>query len=211
MARFVGPYCKVCRREGAKLFLKGDRCNTEKCSFAKRPYPPGHKGKFFRPGKSSYYSLQLREKQKVKKIYGLLERQFRRYFEVASRTKGKTGKVLIQLLERRLDNVIFRLLYATSRNQARQIVSHGFVFVNGKRVNIPSYLIDKDDRIEIRTTEKQKTFIKTNVESSLKTRSIPAWLFQDKEKFSGEILRLPEKEDLTIPIDEQLIVELYSK
>ena len=209
MGRYLDSKCRLCRREGAKLFLKGTRCNTDKCSFAKRPYPPGERGKLGLSSKQSYYALQLREKQKVKRMYGVLERQFRRYFELASHYKEGTGKRLIQILERRLDNVIFRLLFALSRNQARQFVRHGFVFVNNRRVNIPSYLVSKDDKIEVRI--KNSKIIKENIEVASKTRSVPSWLFQDKDNLRGEVLRLPEKEDLSIPINEQMIIELYSK
>jgi len=209
MGRYLDSKCRLCRREGAKLFLKGTRCNTDKCSFAKRPYPPGERGKLGLSSKQSYYALQLREKQKVKRMYGVLERQFRRYFKLASHYKEGTGKRLIQILERRLDNVIFRLLFALSRNQARQFVKHGFVFVNNRRVNIPSYLVSKDDKIEVRI--KNSKIIKENIEVASKTRSVPSWLFQDKDNLRGEVLRLPEKEDLSIPINEQMIIELYSK
>ncbi len=209
MARYLDSKCKLCRREGTKLFLKGQRCNTDKCSFAKRPYPPGERGKLGLSGKQSYYALQLREKQKAKRMYGVLERQFRRYFELASHYKGETGKRLVQILERRLDNVVFKLLFASSRSQARQFVRHGFVFVNNKRVNVPSYLVSKDDRIEIKV--KNAKLIKTNIEISSKTRSVPSWLFQDKDDLKGEVLRLPGKEDLAVPINEQMIIELYSK
>ena len=209
MARYLDSKCRLCRREGARLYIRGTRCNTDKCSFAKRPYPPGERGKFGLSGKQSYYALQLREKQKVKRMYGVLERQFRRYFELASHYIGETGKRLVQVLERRLDNVIFRLLFALSRNQARQFVRHGFVFVNNRRVNIPSYLVSKDDKIEVRI--KNSKIIKGNIEVASKTRSVPSWLFQDKDNLRGEVLRLPEKEDLSIPINEQMIIELYSK
>ncbi len=209
MARYIGPVCKLCRREGAKLFLKGTKCITESCPMTKRPYAPGEHGK--RGSKPSYYSQQLREKQKVKRIYGVLERQFRRYFSLADRSKEVTGKVLTQLLERRLDNVIFRLLFALSRAQARQIVRHGFVFVNGRRVNIPSYLVKPDDKIEIKGADNIKKMIKENIEVNSKNRSVVAWLFQDKDNLKGEVLRMPEREDISLPINEQLIVELYSK
>jgi len=210
MARYLGSKCRICRREGSKLFLKGNRCSTERCSFVKRPYAPGEKGKMGKVTKASYYAQQLREKQKVKRMYGILERQFRKYFHEAARVKGKTGRALIQLLERRLDNVIFRLLFAVSRNQARQIVRNGFVYVNGRKVNIPSFLVKKDDKIQVKMKQKQ-AFAKDNLEVASKSRSVPAWLFQDKENFRGEILRLPEKEDLVLPINDQMIIELYSK
>jgi len=193
-----------------KLFLKGNRCITEKCSFAKRPTPPGAKPAR-RRSKPSYYALQLREKQKVKQMYGMLERQFRRFFYVASKSRGATGKVLIQLLERRIDNVIYRSLYAFSRNQARQIVRHGFVFINGKRVNIPSYLVGEGEKVEIKGKDSFKQVLKENYDLNSKDRSIPPWIEVAKDNFSIKIVRFPEKEDLVIPVDEQLIVELYSK
>jgi small subunit ribosomal protein S4 len=161
--------------------------------------------------KPSYYALQLREKQKVKRMYGVLERQFKRFFKLASKSKGVTGRMLLQLLERRLDNVVYRALFALSRNQARQIVRHGFVFIKGKRVNIPSYITKEGEEIEIRGKESIKKMIKENIEISSKERSVPSWLEVDKDSLKVKILRLPEKEDIGIPINEQLIVELYSK
>lgn len=208
MARYINAVCRLCRREGEKLFLKGTKCTTEKCSLAKRTYAPGQHGTA-KP-KLSNYGLQLREKQKVKRIYGILERQFRRYFSIASKSKGVTGKVLLQLLERRLDNVIFRLGIGLSRAQARQIVRHNFVYVNSKRVNIPSYLISKNDTIQIKPKEKSKNTINENLELS-KDRSVPSWLEFNKNELAAKVLRLPEKEDIQQPIQEQLIVELYSK
>ncbi len=209
MARYRGPRCKLCRREGLKLFLKGHKCNTPQCSFTKRPYAPGERGK--KPNrKPSYYGLQLREKQKVKRMYGVLERPFRRYFELASKSTGVTGEVLLQCLERRLDNVVFRLLFASSRSEARQMVKHDMFLVNGRKVDIPSYRVKKDDKIEIRGSGRI-TQIKERIEALSKEKSVVSWLFLDKERIKGEILRLPEKEDLTIPINERLIVELYSK
>ncbi|MCD6539920.1 MAG: 30S ribosomal protein S4 [Candidatus Omnitrophica bacterium] len=210
MAKYTGSRCRLCRREGTKLFLKGEKCTSEKCPFSKRPYPPGMKGRLS-SSKASYYALQLREKQKVKRIYGVLERQFRRYYQLASKSKGVTGKLLLQFLERRLDNVVFRLLFALSRSQARQIVRHGFVFVNGRRVDIPSFLVRVNDKIEIRSNSKIIDIIKKNIETASKERSVVSWLFLDKENLKAEVLRLPEKEDITAPISEQLIVELYSK
>lgn len=211
MGRYLGSKCRLCRREGMKLFLKGTRCTTEKCSFAKRPYPPGLHGKMSGRTKSSYYALQLREKQKVKRMYGMLERQFKRFFQMAVRSKGVTGKNLIQLLERRLDNVVYRALFSLSRNQARQIVNHGLVFVNGRRLNIPSFIVRECDLIEIRAKESFKKEIKNYIEINSKERSVPEWLEVDKDNLTVKVLRLPVKEDLTLPINEQLIVELYSK
>ncbi|MFH0877754.1 MAG: 30S ribosomal protein S4 [Candidatus Omnitrophota bacterium] len=209
MARYLGPSCRLCRREMMKLFLKGSRCYTEKCSLARRAFPPGQHGQSRKP-KLSNYGLQLREKQKVKRIYGVLERQFRRYFKIASKTKGVTGKVLLQELERRLDNVIFRLCLATSHMQARQIVRHGSVYVNNRRVNIPSFSVRQGDAIEVRGKDGVKKAIKANVDLS-KDRGVPPWLEADLENFKGKVVRLPDREDIQMPIQEQLIVELYSK
>lgn len=210
MARYTGPTCKLCRKEGLKLFLKGYKCNSPQCPFSKRPYAPGEQGKA-RKSKPSYYALQLREKQKTKRIYGILERQFRRYFYLSSKSKGASGRMLLQLLERRLDNVIFRFMFASSRHQARQLVRHNLIIVNGKKVNIPSYLVKKDDKIGVKESGETEKIVKENIEGLSKERSVASWLFLDKEKLRGEVLRLPEKEDLTIPINERLIVELYSK
>lgn len=209
MGRYLGPKCKLCRREGMKLFLKGAKCNSPSCAFSRRPHPPGERK---RSGvKPSYYALQLREKQKVKRMYGLLERQFKRYFRLAHSSRGITGKVLLQLLERRLDNVVFRLLFAHSRNQARQIVCHGFIYVNGRRVNIPSYLVKVDDKIEVKAKGSIRKMIEENIENISSVRSVSSWLFLDRENLCGEVIRLPEKEDLAVPVNEQLIVEFYSK
>ncbi len=210
MARYTGSVCRLCRREQEKLFLKGPKCNTEKCPVTKRDYAPGQHGPSKSRLKLSNYGLQLREKQKVKRMYGILERQFRRYFRIASKTKGVTGKVLLQLLERRLDNVIFRLGLAVSRASARQIVRHNFIYVNSKRVNIPSYLTNKDEVIELRAKEKAQKKIRENLEMT-KERSVPGWLEFDSGVLKARVLRLPEKEDIQQPIQEQLIVELYSK
>jgi len=208
MARYINAVCRLCRRQGEKLFLKGNRCTGPKCAIIKRSFAPGDHGK--NKPKLSNYGLQLKEKQKVKRIYGVLEKQFRRYFKIASKTKGVTGKVLLQLLERRLDNVIFRLGLAVSRSQARQIVRHNFVYVNSRRVNIPSYSIDKDEIIEIKAKDKAKNKLKDNLELS-KDRSVPSWLEFNVQEFKARVLRLPEKVDIQQPIQEQLIVELYSK
>lgn len=209
MARYTDSVCRLCRRDGEKLFLKGTRCLTEKCAVARRAYAPGQHGEKART-KLSNYGLQLREKQKVKWMYGVMEKQFRRYFDIASKTKGVTGKVLLQLLERRLDNVIFRMGLAASRAEARQIVRHNHVYVNSKRVNIPSYSVSQNDTVEIKAKEKAKNSIKDNLELT-KDRTLPAWLEFDSQELKAKILRLPEKEDLKSPIQEQLIVELYSK
>ena len=208
MARYTGPVCRLCRREGEKLFLKGTKCETGKCAFSKRAYAPGQHGKL--RVKLSNYGMQLREKQKVKRMYGILERQFRKYFNIASKRKGVTGKVLLQLLERRIDNVIFRLGLAASRSEGRQLVRHNFIYVNSQRVNIPSYLIDSSDMIQLRTKEKSLKAIRENLEMT-KGREVPAWLEFDPQKLEAKVLRLPEKEDIPHQIQEQLIVELYSK
>lgn len=209
MGRYTEAKCRLCRRAGMKLFLKGTRCVTEKCAIAKRPTLPGvHTRSRAKP---TNYALQLREKQKVKRMYGMLERQFKRFFNIASRSKGVTGRVLIQLLERRIDNIIYRALFASSRNQARQIVNHGFVFIGGKRVDIPSYTVKEGQAIEIKAKETVKKGIKENIEASSKERSVPSWLTVDKDNLKINVSRLPEKEDLVIPVDEHLIVELYSK
>jgi small subunit ribosomal protein S4 len=211
MGRYIGAVCRLCRRQGEKLFLKGTRCNTEKCAATKRAFPPGQHGQA-KGGRSklSNYGVQLREKQKVKRIYGIMEKQFRRYFQTAAKTKGVTGKVLLQLLERRLDNAIFRMGIANSRVQARQIVRHNFVYVNSRRVNIPSFLLDKDDVVQVKGKDKAMIKIKDNLELS-KDRTVPTWLEFDKNQFSAKITRLPGKEDIQQTIQEQLIVELYSK
>ena len=209
MGRYTGAVCRLCRRQGEKLFLKGTKCQTEKCAVNKRAYPPGQHGEGKRK-KLSNYGMQLKEKQKVKRIYGVLERQFRKYFEVASKTKGVTGKMLLQLLERRLDNVVFRMGMGISRSQARQIVRHNLIAVNSRRVNIPSYLVDKDDVVEIKSKDKPKIKIKDNLELS-KDRTVPSWLEFSAAEMKGKVLRLPEKTDIQQPIQEQLIVELYSK
>lgn len=209
MGRYIDASCRICRRQKEKLFLKGTRCYTEKCGVAKRAYAPGQHGENTR-SKLSNYGLQLKEKQKVRRMYGVLERQFRKYFELASRTKGVTGKVLLQTLERRLDNVIFRMGIAISRPQARQFVRHNMVLVNAKRVNIPSYLVEKDDLIQIKVKDRTLKKIKENLEIS-KDRSVPAWLQLNAADLNAKVLRLPEKEDIDQSIQEQLIVELYSK
>lgn len=211
MARYIKADCRLCRREGLKLFLKGTRCYTEKCAIAKRPFAPGQHGQSgARKQKLSNYGIQLREKQKVKRIYGVMEKQFRRYFDIASKSKGVTGKVLLQLLERRLDNVVFVSGFAISRDQARQITSHNLVYVNGRRVNVPSYLIKSNDVIELKGNPKVIEYVKQNFKLSA-DRTKPSWLEVNEEKLAIKILRLPGKEDIQLPIEEQLIVELYSK
>jgi len=210
MARYTDAVCRLCRREQKKLFLKGTKCTTEKCPVAKRAYAPGQHGPTKTRMKLSNYGLQLREKQKVRRIYGVLEKQFRRYFSIASKSKGVTGKVLLQLLERRLDNVIFRLGLGLSRSHARQIVRHNFVLVNHKRVNIPSYSVNTGDNIQIKAKDKARNKLKENLEFS-KDRTVPSWLEFNPQEFTAKVLRLPEKNDIQQPIEEQLIVEFYSK
>jgi small subunit ribosomal protein S4 len=207
MARYSGPACRLCRREGMKLFLKGERCYTEKCAIEKRNFPPGQHGKT-RKQKLAGYGVQLREKQKVKRIYGVLEDQFRRYFEAADRTRGITGETLLQLLERRFDNVVYRLGLATSRPQARQLVRHGHFLVNGKKVDIPSYSLRAGDVVTIKATSTKSATILHAMEE-VKGRGVPGWLTFDGE--AGKIMSLPTREQINLPVQEQLIVELYSK
>lgn len=200
--------CRLCRREGVKLYLKGTRCETEKCAFERRGYAPGQHGQ--RRKKDTEYGLQLREKQKVKRIYGLFERQFRRYFSIAARKKGVTGETLLQLLEQRLDNTIYRLGFAESRRQARQVVRHGMILVNGKKVDIPSYNLKAGDKISILERFKENVGLKRSLET-LQKRGVPLWLEVDTGTFSGTFKKVPTKDEIALPIQEQLIVELYSK
>ena len=208
MARYTGSVCRLCRRENLKLFLKGERCYTDKCAIERRNYPPGQHGQA-RP-KFSEYSIQLREKQKVKRIYRLLENQFRRTFASAARVKGITGETLLVLLERRLDNVTYRLGFASSRAEARMFVRHGHILVNGKRVNIPSYLVRVGDVISVKERSRQLGKVVTAMEGAQR-RGVPEWAEVDREAFSGRIKVLPTRSDITMPINEKLIVELYSK
>ena len=208
MGRDLGASCRLCRREGEKLFLKGARCYTHKCAIARREYAPGQHG--IKRAKLSNFGLQLREKQKVKRIYHLFERQFRNYFRKAAGSKGVTGSVLLQFLERRLDNVIYQMGFATSRKQGRQIVGHGLVTVNGRLVNIPSYQVRENDEIKIKADSKISKFIKANLEIN-KERKLLAWLQVDPDGLTGKIIRFPQREEVTQPISEQLIVELYSR
>jgi len=209
MARDTQASCRKCRREGEKLFLKGTRCHTHRCSFDRRAYAPGDHGT--RRVKLSNYGLQLREKQKVKRIYGILEKQFRLYFGKAVRKKGVTGSILLQFLERRLDNTIYRMGFASSRKQARQIVGHGFVTVNDRRVDIPSYLLKQHDEVSLKMGGgKGEKLVKENLDT-IQNRAVPAWLSVDADHYKGKVLRLPEREDIAFPVNEQLIVELYSR
>lgn len=209
MARYVGPVCRLCRREGMKLFLKGERCYGEKCAIERRNVPPGQHGKG-RKAKLIGYGLQLREKQRVKRMYGVLERQFRRYFETADRKKGITGEILLQLLESRLDNVVYRLGFATSRAQARQLVRHGHFLVNERRADIPSYRLRAGDRVLVKPASAKNPAIKYAMEE-VKGRGIPEWLELDGAGSSGRLVAVPTREQLGLPVQEQLIVELYSK
>lgn len=208
MARYRGSVCRLCRRENLKLFLKGDRCYSDKCSFDRRGYPPGQHGQ--RRGKFSGYGVQLREKQKVKRIYCLSEKQFRLVFDKAERQKGITGANLLMLLERRLDNVVYRLGFVNSRTQGRHFVRHGHFLVNGKKVDIPSYVTKTGDVIEIREKSRNIQAIKDSVDAVVR-RGLPQWLELDKENLKGTVKGNPVREDITMPIQEQLIVELYSK
>lgn len=208
MARYTGPSCRLCRREGMELFLKGERCYTDKCAIKRRSYPPGQHGQ----GriKVSDYGVQLREKQKVRRIYGILENQFRGYFESADRMKGVTGENLLFLLERRLDNVAYRLGFATSRDEARQLVRHGHFTLNGRKVNIPSIQVKVGDVLQLREKSRKVAAISESLEGVVR-RGIPQWLELDKDAFKGTVKLIPVREDITMPIQEQLIVELYSK
>ncbi|WNG26338.1 30S ribosomal protein S4 [Cystobacter fuscus] len=208
MARYTASSCRICRRENLKMYLKGDRCYTDKCAIERRPYPPGQHGQG--RVKFSGYGVQLREKQKVKRMYGLLESQFRGYYHRASAAKGKTGENLLQQLELRLDNVVFRMGFADTRNEARQLVRHGHFTVNGKRVNIPSFAVKPGTTIEV--AEKSRKILR--IAEALETvdrRGVPQWIDLDKKSFKATVKSPPNREDLTMPIQEQLIVELYSK
>ncbi len=208
MARYKDEQCRICRREGQKLFLKGSRCYTDKCSISRRNYAPGQNGQ--KRKKLSEYGTQLREKQKTKAFYGVGEKQFRKYFELASKTRGKTGEVLLQLLESRLDNVVYRLGFGSSRAQSRMLVTHGAFEVNGKKVDIASYLVKPGDVIAVREIRKDNGTIKNNIEENA-SRPVPEWLEKDAEKLSGKVVRLAAREDIDLPVEEHLIVELYSK
>ncbi len=208
MARDTGPQCKQCRREGVKLFLKGERCLTDKCAIDRRGYPPGQHGRG-RRRKQSEYLQQLREKQKARRYYGLLEAQFRNYYEKAARQPGITGENLLRLIETRLDNVVYRLGFGASRRQARQLVMHGHFEVNGRRVDIPSYRVRPEDVIVFKQSD--QTLRDVIEEATDLTASVPAWLQADHDTLAGKVLRLPDREDIDVPVQEQLIIELYSK
>lgn len=208
MARYKDEQCRICRREGCKLFLKGDRCYSDKCSVTRRNYGPGDHGQ--KRSKLSEYGTQLREKQKTRYFYGVGEKQFRKYFEMASNKKGITGNNLLQILESRLDNVVYRLGFGVSRAQARQLVTHGNMEVNGKKVNIASYLVKPGDVISVREIKKDNPIIKENAQKGA-TRPIPEWLELDSEKLSGKVVRLVNRDEIDLAVEEHLIVELYSK
>jgi small subunit ribosomal protein S4 len=207
MARYTGPVCRLCRREKMKLFLKGPKCDSMKCPIERRPYPPGDHGR----GRirESEYMIQLREKQKARRIYGVLEKQFRRMYEEATRQKGITGENLLRMLETRLDNVAFRAMFGSSRNQARQLVRHGHVSVNGKRVTIPSYQVRKGDVVELRSKAQNMIVIQHNLDTL--DRTVPPWLEVDGNRTKVTVRDLPMREHIDVPVREQLIVELYSK
>jgi small subunit ribosomal protein S4 len=209
LANYTGSDCRICRRENMKLFLKGDRCYSDKCAFDRRSYPPGEHGER-RGRKTSDYGIQLREKQKIKRIYGLSEKQFHLFFERADRQKGITGTNLLVALERRLDNVVYRLGFASSRAQARQLVQHSHFLVNGKKVNIPSYEVKVGDSVEIRERSRTLQLIQDSMDAVVR-RGVPQWLDLEKENLKGMVKNLPVREDLTMPMQEQLVVELYSK
>ena len=208
MARYTDPVCRLCRREGLKLFLKGGRCYTKKCSFERRPTPPGQHG--VRRRKVGDYGLQLREKQKVRRVYGVLEKQFRNYFIEATRQSGVTGEALLRSLELRLDNAVFRLGYAPSRAAARQLVSHGHFAVNGVPTNIPSYRLKIGDRVEVRESHKERELFKT-IKETLRSHQAPDWLSLDAAKMAGSVLALPRRDQMPPEFNEQLVVEYYSR
>jgi small subunit ribosomal protein S4 len=209
VARYLGPRCKICRREGEKLFLRGSRCYTDKCSFTRRGYPPGQHGRAGRR-KLTQYATQLREKQKVKAIYGILEAQFRRFFQEAVRMPGASGENLLILLERRLDNVVYQLGFASSRSQARQFIRHGHILVDGKKIDIPSYLVKTNQVISVAEKMRKNAIVKRALEER-DPEKITGWLKLDKDNMRGTVLRLPKRSDITVPLQENLIVELYSK
>jgi len=209
LARYRGAECRQCRREKLKLFLKGDRCYSDKCAFERRSFAPGQHGQA-RVRKVSDYAIQLREKQKVRRIYGMLEGQFRKYFEIAERIKGVTGENLLMLLESRLDNVIYRLGYANSRNQGRQLVRHDHIQVNGRKVNIPSFRVSVNDVITVKEKSRKVGAINESLDAVVR-RGVPSWLELDKDNYKGTVKALPGRQEITMPIQEQLIVELYSK
>jgi small subunit ribosomal protein S4 len=212
MSKNTGPVCKLCRREGEKLFLKGQRCFTPKCAFEKRSYPPGEHGRMaqFRRRRVSDYQRQLRGKQKTRRIYGVGERQFRRYYRMAVKRRGKTGENLLQMLETRLDNVVYRMGFSESRAHARNLVVHGHFNVNGRRTNIPSMLIRPGDEVVVREGSRKRTYFKSLAKQA-EARTIPRWIERDTEKLSGKVILMPERQDIDASINEQLIIEYYSR
>lgn len=210
MARRREPSCKVCRREGRKLFLKGERCFSDKCAIERRNYPPGMHGRQGRFRRESDYGEQLRQKQAAKRVYGVREKQFRRYYELAERVRGRTGAALMSILERRMDNVVYRLGFADSRAQARQLVVHGHFNLNGRRLSVPSALVDAGDEISVRESSRNNGYF-TGLTEILEHRSVPEWLSLDAANMSGTVLNLPSREHIDTPIEEQLIVEYYSR
>ncbi|NPA26830.1 MAG: 30S ribosomal protein S4 [Chloroflexi bacterium] len=213
MGRYLGPVCRLCRREGEKLYLKGAKCFTEKCPFERRKYPPGQHGRMaaLRRSRESDFAKQLRAKQRAKRIYGVSERQFRRYFDAATQRRGLTGLNLLQILESRLDNVVYRLGFARSRAEARQLVTHGHFTVNGRRTDVPSYLLSPGDVVAVREGSRKRRFFQEIIPEWAAQRSVPAWLERDLDNLSGRVLRLPERGEIDATINEQLIVEYYSR
>jgi len=212
MARYTGPVCKLCRREGEKLFLKGEKCFSPKCPVERRAYPPGEHGRetTYRRRRVSDFQKQLREKQKMRRIYGVMERQFRRYYEGALKRRGLTGEALLQQLEQRLDNVVFRLGYASSRNQARQLVTHGHFDVNDRRIDVPSMIVRVGDSVSVREGSRKRAYFK-DLAAEAESRTVPRWLERDLERLSGKMLQQPEREDIDAALNEQLVVEFYSR
>lgn len=210
MARYTGSVCRLCRREGTKLFLKADRCNSFKCAMEKRAFAPGQHGAV-KKMKQSEYGIQLREKQKTKRFYGILEKQFKRYFEMAEKIEGRTGENLLILIERRLDNFLIKAGFFKSKQAARQFIGHGHILVNGKRVDIPSYLLKDNDVVSLKETSKDLDMIKKIKEDKTSASIVPSWIEMNKEIFEAKVIRIPNRTDITIPVNEQLIVELYSK
>ena len=212
MARYTGPVCKLCRREGVKLMLKGERCLSPKCAIERRNFPPGQHGQNYRRRQMSDFGVQLREKQKVRRIFGVLEKQFQRHFATAARMKGITGANLLQVLERRLDNVVYRLGFADSRPQARQIVRHGHFVVNGRKTNIPSFLVKVGDEISVRPESRSRTYFRDlDASGVLRKKAIPEWLSLDPDALAGRVLRLPERSEMDLAVNEQLVAEWYSR
>jgi small subunit ribosomal protein S4 len=212
MSKYIGPVCRLCRREGEKLYLKGARCLSPKCAIEKRNFPPGQHGKEgqFRRNRSSDYLLQLREKQKARRVYGVLEAQFRRYYKQALKSRGVTGQVLLQMLERRLDNVVYRLGFASNRAQARNLVTHGHFNVNGRRTDVPSLIVDPGDVIEVRPGSQRRPYFR-DLKAADEARGVPSWLSAEPQALTGKVMRLPAREEIDASLNEQLIVEFYSR